>query len=426
MTDSETPPVVEKPRSTLTRRTVVQGAAWSIPVIAAAVSTPLAAASVALELTFNSPTYPGTACTTITGVQVTATSGGATAPNTPVTVTLASGYTFADGSTSFTGVTDGTGSLTLPAIRVPAEGGDSNFLATSGTATATATGTAPITGSFGWISQNVYKDAPAVPPGSTPAFGGLFLTADNRLIGPDGTVFANNVAEVGQGYSAAVSYHLGLRLTDGTFAWLNDGVYAPAPNIPAGSKLAYGGLWLTPDGRLIDANGSVYATNVVAISDGHDGGDSWHLGVQHADGTFGWINTGVYAAAPAIPAGSTPAYGGLFLTPDNRLIDTNGSVYATNVRSWGQGYATTTTWHLALEHTDGTFGWINTGTYAAAPGIPAGSTPAFGGLWLTPDGRIISSDGTVFASNVESIGDGYNVDGDWHLGIKLRPTACAW
>jgi hypothetical protein len=410
----------------LKRRTVVQGAAWSIPVIAAAVATPLAAASTALGLEFSAAQYSGTACTTITNAQVTATDGGVAASNTAVTVTLDSGYTFADGSNSFTGVTDGAGSLSLPAIRVPAEGGNASFLATSGAATATATATAPIIGSYGWISQNTYADAPAVPPGSVPAFGGLFLTSDNRLIGPDGTVYANNVAEVGQGYSASLSYHLPLRLTDGTFAWLNDGVYAPAPNIPAGSKLAYGGTWLTPDGRIIDAAGTVYATNVVAFGDGHDGGDSWHLGVEHADGTFGWINTGTYSASPAIPAGSSPAYGGLFLTPDDRLIDSAGTVYATNVRSVGQGYATTTTWHLALEHTDGTFGWINTGTYAAAPGIPSGSAPAFGGLWLTPDGRIISADGTPFASNVESIGDGYNVDGNWDLGIKLRPTACAW
>lgn len=38
---------VAVPRSGLSRRTVVQGAAWALPVIAAAVATPLAAASVA-------------------------------------------------------------------------------------------------------------------------------------------------------------------------------------------------------------------------------------------------------------------------------------------------------------------------------------------------------------------------------------------
>lgn len=426
MTDSETPPVVEKPRSTLTRRTVVQGAAWSIPVIAVAVSTPLAAASVALELTFNSPTYPGTACTTITGVQVTATSGGATAPNTPVTVTLASGYTFADGSTSFTGVTDGTGSLTLPAIRVPAEGGDSNFLATSGTATATATGTAPPVGTYGWIQDGVYADAPAVPPGSTPAYGGLFLTPDNRLISADGTLYASNVAEVGAGYGAGTTWHLPLRLTDGTFAWINTGTVAAAPAIPAGSTLVWGSLFLTPSGDLMNVNGTVYATNVVAVGDGFDQDDTWHIAVQHADGTYGWINNGTYAASPGIPAGSKPAYGGLFLTPDNRLVDSSGNVFAINVASIGEGFATGGFWHLPIQHVDGTFGWINSATYAPAPAVPAGSTPVFGGLFLTPDGRLISADGTLYASNVESVGHGFDMGSFWHLPLKLRPTACAW
>jgi hypothetical protein len=428
MTDSETPPEVEKPRTTLSRRTVVQGAAWSVPVIASAIATPLAAASVALDLAFNSAAYAGTACTTITGAQVSATSGGSPAPNSTVTVTLDSGYTFADGSTTFTGVTNGAGALALPAIRVPAEGGNANFLATSGAATVTAAVTAPPGGSFAWINTGTYAAAPAIPPGSTPAYGGLFLTLDHRLIDASGNLYASNVAEVGPGYGAETSsYHVGLRLTDGTFAWINSNVYAAAPAVPAGSKPVYGGLFLTPDARLVDASGTVYATNVAAVAQGYDGGPNWNLGIQHTDGSFGWISNNVYGAAPGVPAGSTPAYGRIFLTPDGRLVDQTGTVvYASNVASIGQGYASATDWHLPLMNADGTFGWLNNGTYTGASTIPAGSTPVWGGLFLTPDGRLIDVNGALYASNVESVGDVYDAGTSWHMGLKLRPTACAW
>ncbi|MHC2186598.1 hypothetical protein ACVLV4_002261 [Rathayibacter agropyri] len=121
------------------RRTIVKGAAWTVPVVAVAVATPAAAASKTPTLKFTQGSYTGTACQTITGVQVKRTTDGTTPdPGKVVTVKLASGYTFADGTTTYSGTTDANGLITLPAIKVPSKGGDSNFAATSDALSASA------------------------------------------------------------------------------------------------------------------------------------------------------------------------------------------------------------------------------------------------------------------------------------------------
>lgn len=119
------------------RRTIVQGAVWTVPVVAVAVATPAAAASTTPTLYFTQSSYAD--CSTITGVQVKRTIG----PTTPdadqiVTVMLKDGYTFADGSTTYSGITDTNGLITLPNITVPPSGGTSNFNATSTTLSTSA------------------------------------------------------------------------------------------------------------------------------------------------------------------------------------------------------------------------------------------------------------------------------------------------
>ncbi|MBM3717209.1 MAG: hypothetical protein FJW64_16060, partial [Actinobacteria bacterium] len=122
----------------VSRRTIVAGAAWTIPVVAVATATPAVAATNGLTLAFDKSSYSGEACKTVSGVKVTATRNGAAAAGESVTVTLADGYTFSDGSTSHTATTGSDGSITLPDIKVPAKGGNSTMSATSGNAAASA------------------------------------------------------------------------------------------------------------------------------------------------------------------------------------------------------------------------------------------------------------------------------------------------
>ncbi|KTS79932.1 hypothetical protein NS183_18455, partial [Microbacterium testaceum] len=137
-------PVENTPETTavdggLPRRTVLAGAAWTIPVIAAATITPTASASGTLQLAFDKTTYNGTACSTITGAYVTATTNGVATTGASITVTLSNNYTFAGGATTATGLSGANGRYTLPDINVPSMGGNATLQATSSSAAATAT-----------------------------------------------------------------------------------------------------------------------------------------------------------------------------------------------------------------------------------------------------------------------------------------------
>ncbi|KTS91273.1 hypothetical protein NS183_05170, partial [Microbacterium testaceum] len=138
----------DAPALSPTRRTVLTGAAWTLPVIAAATITPMAAASNAPVLTFDKSTYNGTACGTITGAYVTVTVNSVPTAGKSVTTTLSGGYKFSDGTTTNTQVSGSNGRVNLPAINVPPVGGSGSLVATSsGANSVTATASAAATGS---------------------------------------------------------------------------------------------------------------------------------------------------------------------------------------------------------------------------------------------------------------------------------------
>ncbi|MFJ2503708.1 hypothetical protein [Microbacterium sp. NPDC087592] len=125
----------------LPRRTVLVGAAWSVPVISAAIATPLAAASVdELELTFVDGPYQAIACGPLDDIVVRATRGGAPAPGEPITVTLPAGLTWSDGTTTpRTLVSDANGEVVLSGVLAGNANGNYALGATSGAATAAST-----------------------------------------------------------------------------------------------------------------------------------------------------------------------------------------------------------------------------------------------------------------------------------------------
>ncbi|AZZ49992.1 hypothetical protein SAMN06295924_107107 [Rathayibacter rathayi NCPPB 2980 = VKM Ac-1601] len=186
------------------RRAVVAGAAWTVPVAAAAIATPAAAASNSPTLKFTQASYSGTGCGTITGVQVKRTTDGTTAdPGKTVTVTLANGYTFADGTTTYSGTTDANGLISLPNIKVPAQGGDSTFKASSDTLAATAPVTSTKKTTIRQYADKTYGDYANIP-GATSLETGydsgnagapFVLTTDGTLYTRDGTKVASNVKD---------------------------------------------------------------------------------------------------------------------------------------------------------------------------------------------------------------------------------------
>jgi hypothetical protein len=122
----------------LPRRTVLLGAAWSVPVISASIATPLAAASTPeLELTFVDGPYQAIACGPLDDIVVRATNGGAPAAGEPITVTLPTGLTWSDGTTApRTLVSDTNGEVVLSGVLAGNANGNYALGATSGPASA--------------------------------------------------------------------------------------------------------------------------------------------------------------------------------------------------------------------------------------------------------------------------------------------------
>ncbi|WP_146085106.1 hypothetical protein [Rathayibacter tritici] len=190
------------------RRTIVKGAAWTVPVVAMSVGTPAAAASNSPTLAFTQNSYSGNACETITGVQVKRTTDGTTADaGKVVTVTLKDGFTFADGTTTYSATTDSSGLITLPNIKVPTGEKSTTFTATSDS----LSGSAPATSTAYAVRR--YYHAPGASTGSSSliragykgatAYGDqIFLTSDGQLLNgaPSGSpeVIGTNVTSVSQ------------------------------------------------------------------------------------------------------------------------------------------------------------------------------------------------------------------------------------
>jgi hypothetical protein len=122
------------------RRTLVKGAAWSVPVIAVAVATPLAAASEARQLSFTNGPYQINACADLAPMRIVVSSGGVpVGAGEPVQVTLPSGLTWSDGSSGARAYTTGAdGSVTTDAVSATPGGGTFAVTAVSGAATNSA------------------------------------------------------------------------------------------------------------------------------------------------------------------------------------------------------------------------------------------------------------------------------------------------
>ncbi|WP_136586915.1 hypothetical protein, partial [Microbacterium hydrothermale] len=108
------------------RRTILAGTAWSVPVVMMATAVPAhAAASESLRLAFDQNQYVAVGCQSIKGAKITATTTGNNAPaaGVSVSVTLPNGFVYPTGATTFSGVTNGSGVVTLPDIVTPATGG---------------------------------------------------------------------------------------------------------------------------------------------------------------------------------------------------------------------------------------------------------------------------------------------------------------
>ncbi|KQQ08042.1 hypothetical protein ASF46_11805, partial [Rathayibacter sp. Leaf296] len=164
----ETSDSTAETRGSTSRRTIVAGAAWTIPVVAVAVATPAAAASLQPTLEFVNGPYTVPACGTLGDVVLHATTDGSTpATGQLVTVTLPAGLKFSDGTTTKPFPVDSTGDVVISGIT--AFGGASTGTITASTGSLTTTAPAAVTGgNYGMHVWN-YSSQSSYDLGSLPA-----------------------------------------------------------------------------------------------------------------------------------------------------------------------------------------------------------------------------------------------------------------
>ena len=335
------------------RRHLIHGAAWSVPVIMMATTVPAYAASgKAVALAFNQPTYTAKGCTTITGATVTATvDQGVPQAGVSVSVLLPSGYTFPGGSTTYTGVTNGSGVLTVPAITTPASGGTTTLTAlaaASGTTlSATATSQANVTpGISGYAATNASQGSKfgSVPVGAVPLGSSYFLAGSDLYF--ENTKVASGVISASV-YATLTSSVVSFNTNAGGNRAVGATVAESYTGVPTSARSVGADYYLTNAGELF-FKGSRVATDaqsaVGTYRDSHytvdyiDANNAKHLlyeGVQQGSPV-------TYPAQSLVPP--TPLGAGYFLTGGGDLYFGNskvssGVLSASTFASWDEWLA---------------------------------------------------------------------------------------
>lgn len=408
----------------LGRRTVIAGAAWSLPVIAAAIAVPLAAASALTPtLEFTQGAYAGSDCAPITGVKVRRTTDGTTPDaGKPITVTLSGGYEFADGTTTFTAISDASGTITLPDVMVPDGGATDAFGAVSGGLSTTAPVTSvPGVGSFTFYLPSAREDErPNVPDDAVAVGGAYYLAPGGRLYDADGTLIASGVTSAtGQRYlEGGNTYrYIEYNTATGTFKYDNvSGTSVSESAVPAGAKPVGGRYYLAqPGGRLYFGDGTLVATGVTAAVGErywNNGAVDYLVDFSTASGVATYnARTKVTSTRTTIPAGAKPVGGDYYLATNGNLYYGNGDLVATGVLSAdGQRFLEGAAHNNYVDYSTatGNFSYYNGNASIGRPNVPAGSKPVGGAYYLAPNGTLYFASGRVVATNVTSaVGERY-------------------
>ncbi|PPH62543.1 hypothetical protein [Rathayibacter toxicus] len=400
------------------RRTLVKGAAWSVPIIATAGATPAFAASPTPTLAFTQSSYSGTGCGTITGVQVKRTVDG-TAPDAgkTVSVTLADGYTFADGTTTYSGTTDANGLITLPDIKVPAKGGNSKFSASSDTlaASASVSGTqnSPALSRYN-VTDGKLTDGPDTVPANSTVVGNVVSLAPNGDLHQLGvtTAIATNVTSAvatidstnNKTYVTYISnnnlyrYNLTDKTTDGPDA------------VPANSTVVGNVVSLSPSGDLHQLGvTTAIATNVTsAVASIDDTTNKTYVTYISNNNLYRYnLTDKTTEGGDAVPANSTVVGNVVSLSPSGDLHQLGvTTAIATNVTSAVASIDATTNKTYVTYISNNNLYRYNVTDQKAVDGpdaVPANSTVVGNVVSLAPNGDLHQLGvKTAIATNVTS------------------------
>lgn len=423
--DPETSAASSPRTSAPSRRTILTGAAWSVPVIAAASIAPIASASGVTALAFDKATYSGTACGTITGAYVTATVGGVASAGKAVTVTLSGGYTFSGGATTYTGVSDGAGKLTLPAINVPSVGGNGTLSAVSGSSTASASASAPAVKNALWREPNGSTSALSFPAQTTVPGDQTFLTPSGDLYLGQGIPIASGVYSSSAislpGYGWAITY-LDANGTGGARDW-NGGV--EAASFPPGTVVCGDRTYLTPAGDLYLGPSQVVASHVVSASTQAVANVGWFVTYVQQDGTAVWKHPTGNTITVSLPVGTKVVGDSAFLTPAGDLYLGTSHV-ASGVYSASSQIVENVGWYMTWIDANGSAKWKDPTASPVSMSFPAGTTVHGDRLFLTPTGDLYdgppSQVGSKVASNVTSAWSQVLYNVGWYVTVVSSPS----
>ncbi|MDQ1135610.1 hypothetical protein QE410_000409 [Microbacterium sp. SORGH_AS 1204] len=455
------------------RRTILTGAAWTIPAVLVTQATPAFAAS-GLVLSFSQASYSSTACAPITGVVISAATNGAAAAGASVTALLSDGYTFAGGGTSFTGTTDSSGSLALPSITVPASAVSSTITATSSTAQATAAVSTTAASSAVYAAAFTATGLGSVPLAAKKLDDGRYqafvLGSDGRAYGcvrasdADGAAWESSWAATsmtGVKLMAMSNWGQVTVLSDGASVMTAGGVALPA--LPSGVSVKALDAKKLDDGRyqafVLGSDGRAYGCVRASDADGAAWESSWAAtsmtGVKlMAMSNWGQVTvlsdgasvmTAGGVALPALPSGvSVKAldakklddgrYQAFVLGSDGRAY---GCVRASDAdgAAWESSWAATSmtgvklmamsNWGQVTVLSDGAS--VMTAGGVALPALPSGVSVKALDAKKLDDGRyqafVLGSDGRAYGCVRASDADGAAWESSWAAtsmtGVKL-------
>ncbi|MEX0153000.1 hypothetical protein [Microbacterium sp. LMI1-1-1.1] len=434
-----TAPVGDDVAAGMKRRTILAGAAWSVPVIAVATASPAFAATNDLKLAFDKTSYSGKACGTISGVKVTATRNNVAAPGESITVTLSNGYTFSDGSTSYTGTSGADGSITLPDIKVPAKGGDSPLSATSGSTSASSTATSPKVNPLHFevftsgSNPAQYQPSDKIPQDATPLAGGYYWQSGSTIYRQDGTVATTDAKTVtadfnnwGDGNQRNLAWTTS-KGENKYEVWTQgqDPAQADANSkIPSGATPLAAGYYWKSGNTVYRQDGTKVAEDVDTVS-----ADFTNWGTKNQK-RIAWTNTsgklkeevwtsgddpsqGDASASGKIPDKSTPLAGGLYwqdgktiYRQDGTKVTTDAAKVSATFNNWGTANQSVVAWtdsdgklHNEV-HTSGSDPSAGT----PSDKIPSNATPLAGGIyWQSGTTIYRGDDGSIAAKDVEAV-----------------------
>lgn len=431
-------------KSGLKRRTVITGAAWSIPVVAVTVATPLAAASVAApSLSFTNGPYSAGPCAPLGEIVLILTTNGTDPdPGKSVTVVLPAGLTWSDGTNlpKVFSSTDVNGNISIPAGQIVASTpGDHTITATASTGVSAS---APASFAPNLVAKDWHSAGGLIAtfaPAAAVAIGwNFFLGPDGTLYHGDGPIATNVSSAVGDTLGDASTGLLdGVAFVDGNgvaqvWQWNpSDGAIGTAafPGVPTGSTAVGWSFFLASNGDLYYGDTLVDSGVTSAVAEQIIGPTDAVTYVSNGQGKVHLVSSSDPANPvtgnfpPAVPLGGTAVGHNFLLAANGDLFHSSGVLVASGVTAAvGDQLGDLTTGatdgvSFIQNGVAGSWEWLpltpGTPTFTAFASVPAGSTPVGWNFFLAPGGLLYHGNDLIAQNVVGAVGGEFTggVDG---------------